>query len=130
MNKVKILLLTSIAAIVLPSTAAQYVFVAGNNSLETRACIAAAENKLLKFKRTAKLVAPRGNSFRKVVNLLKCNDKSLADFTYQYDADKTLKFIDRFSKHDVLIRREVSEVKRVENAAEKDSDRIVYVKVN
>ncbi len=129
MKKIKYLLLSAIAASALPLSAAQYVFVPGNDRIETQICIAAAENNLSKFKNKAQALSRNAGIYRKVANNLTCNDKSLADFAFQYDANKTVKFLDRYSKHNVKIRREISENKKRFKENESNPERIVYVTV-
>ncbi|MBV1911670.1 MAG: DUF3718 domain-containing protein [Kangiellaceae bacterium] len=128
MKKVTYLLLSTLAAATLPLSAAQYVFIAGDDSVETRLCIAAAENKVMKFKNTARLVSSSKSINRKIARKLKCNDQTIADFAYQYDAYRTVKYLDRYLDHDVQIRREISEAKKTNIPTEQDQ--VVYVEVN
>ena len=128
MNKLKSLLITTIAATALPLSAANYVFVAESDTLETRLCIAAAENNLKKYKNTAKLLSRSSIIHKTLAQDLTCNDQGVANFAYQYDANKTLKFIDRFAEHDIEIRREISQLKEANKESE-NGEQIVYVKV-
>ncbi|MEP1742448.1 MAG: DUF3718 domain-containing protein [Kangiellaceae bacterium] len=129
MKKIKYLLLATIAASVLPLSAAQYVFVPANDRIETQICIAAAENKLSKFKHKAKALSRDSGVYRTIAKKLTCNEQPIADFAFQYDANKTVKFLDRFTGHDVKIRREISENKKRLEENETNPERIVYVTV-
>lgn len=129
MKKIKNLLLATIAATALPLSAAEYVFVPANDDIETKLCISAAENKLHKFKRQAGLVSHTHTVYRTIAENIQCNDKSIADFAFQYDADKTLKFLDKYRNHDIEIRREISALKESKNLNDADSDKIVYITV-
>lgn len=129
MKKIKYLLLSAIAASALPLSAAQYVFVPGNDRIETQICIAAAENNLHKFKSKSLALSRNAGIYRTVAKKLTCNNKTVADFAFKYDANKTVKFLDRYSEHDVKIRREISENKRLLESTESDPERIVYVTV-
>lgn len=129
MKKTKYLLLATIAASALPLSAAQYKFVPGNDRVETQICIAAAENNLSKLKNKSLAMSRNAGIFRTVAKKLTCNNKSIADFAFKYDADKTVKFLDRYSTHDVKIRREISENKKRLEENETNPERIVYVTV-
>jgi hypothetical protein len=129
MKKFKYLLLATIAASALPISAAQYKFIPANDRVETKICIAAAENNLAKFKSQAMALSRNVGVYRTIAKKLTCNDKTIADFAYQYDANKTLKFLDRFSQHSVDIRREISEHRKLQQANENDKQRIVYITV-
>ncbi len=129
MNKIKTLLIASLALSALPLSAAQYKFVPANNTIETHLCIAAAENNLSKFKNKAMALSRSAGVYRVITRKLTCNDKSIADFAFTYDANKTVEFLDRFRKHDVQVRREISEHKKLRDAKDSGKERIVYVKV-
>ncbi len=133
MKKTKILLLAVVAAAALPLSAAQYVFIPGNSSIETRLCIAAAENNLGKYKRTARLLSSRKTVHQMVAKKLSCNEQSIGSFAQLYDADRTAAFIGKYSKHEVIIRREISDVSDVNSKValkDQDDDRIIYITVN
>lgn len=129
MKNLKKLLLATAATVALPLSAAQYVFVPGNGSLETKICIAAAENNLAKYKHKVRLLSTqKAPTYRVVANNLRCNEKSLAKFAMTYDAEKTAAFINRFADHEVIIRREISATSESSKSAA--DNEIIYVTVN
>lgn len=129
MKKMKYLLLTMVAVSSLPLSATQYVFVPSNDRIETQICIAAAENNLSKFKNKVLALSRKPSIYRAVARKLTCNNQSIADFAFKYDANKTVKFLDRHSQHDVKIRREISAAKKLFEANENSLERIVYITV-
>jgi len=129
MKSLKTLLFAVVAIVALPVSAAQYVFVPGNDSLETKICIAAAENNLMRYKHKVRLLSTKKTpTYRVVANTLRCNDTSLAKFALKYDADKTAAFIGRYVDHEVIIRREISAAS--ESSESVADDEIIYVTVN
>ena len=129
MKNLKTLLLATAATVALPLSAAQYVFVPGNDRLETKICIAVAENNLIKYKHKVRLLSTkRRPDYDVVANTLQCNDQSLASFALKYEADRTAAFISRSLEHEVIIRREISEAK--ESSKSLADDEIIYVTVN
>jgi len=92
----------------LPAMAGQTSFDAGDDRIETQICIAAAENNLGKYKRTVEKLSKRRNIHSIVANKLSCNNESIADFAYTFNADKTANFLANYSKHKITIKREVS----------------------
>lgn len=75
--------------------AAKYQFVAMDNTLETQLCVYAGANKKSAFKSTLRKLH-YGTKYR-VVNNLHCNDVSLAKFAYQYGAEDTFNYINRYT---------------------------------
>jgi hypothetical protein len=131
MKNLKSITLAIVATVALPLSATQYVFVPGDNSLGTKICIAAAENNLPKYKRQVRLTSVKKvPDYRIIANTLTCNDQNLARFAMQYQANKTAAFINRYSEHEVIIRREVSDASNVLESVVEDDDKIVYVTVN
>ena len=130
MKNVKTLLIAIAATTALPLSAAQYVFVAGNDSLETKVCIAAAENDLGKYKKATRALSLNKSIHKTVANDLSCNDQSLVGFARRYNADKTAKFVGRYTKHDVIIKREISDANSSAKSDSLEDDKIVYVTVN
>jgi len=128
MNNVKTLLLAACVTTALPLSAAQYVFVAGNDSMETKLCIAAAENNLKKYKKTARAFSLNKSVHQVVANKLSCNDQNLASFAWKYGAADTAGFIGRYTESGVIIRREISDASKSTNSAL--DDQTIYVTVN
>ncbi|ASJ96733.1 MULTISPECIES: DUF3718 domain-containing protein [Shewanella] len=73
---------------------ANYQFVAEDNSLETKICIAAGSDNQASLKR--KLVNYEHN-MRYGVNTISCNGMSLAQFSHRYEALQTYAFLSRHS---------------------------------
>lgn len=129
MKNLKTMMLATVATLAFPLSAAQYVFVAGNDSLETKVCIAAAENNLTKYKKKVSLLSTkRTPTYRLIANTLRCNDKNVANFASHYGANKTAAFIGRYTDHEVIIRREISAAS--ESSIPVADDEIIYVTVN
>ena len=135
MRNIKKLLagITLLAA--LPLGATNYVFVAGNDNLDTKLCIAASQDNLSKYKRVARTLSPNRLEHRMLSHKihkdlaanLQCNNQSVLAFARQYQADKSAKFLSGYSEHEVLINREVSQVSEADLNID---DSTVYVLVN
>jgi len=108
MKKLNTLLVGFVAAAVLPLSAAQYEFEAGDSSLETKICVAAAGNNLSQYKNAVDNLSSRHSIHRIVANKLTCNKMPIASFARMYDADNTVNFLAKYSDHNIIIRREVS----------------------
>lgn len=126
MKNIKTLLVAIAAAAALPLSAANYVFIAGNDTTETKLCIAAAEDNLKRYKKTARALSMKKSIHRTLAEKLDCNDQSVLAFAQEYDAHSTAGFISRYSKEQVIIKREVSEVAK----ASIDDGKTIYVTVN
>jgi len=121
--------------VALPLGATNYVFIAGNNNLDTKLCIAASQDNLSKYKRIARALSPNRLEHRMLSHKihthlaanLQCNNQSVLAFARQYDADRTSSFLTRYSEHEVLINREISQLSPV---GQNIDDATVYVLVN
>ncbi|WNC69373.1 DUF3718 domain-containing protein [Thalassotalea nanhaiensis] len=89
----------SILALLIGATpvtlASQYKFVATDKDPNTKICIAAAENNLLRYMR---LVKHHGFTYQVIADHLKCNEQNIADFAYSFSSTRTAKFIDAYRK--------------------------------
>jgi hypothetical protein len=86
------LLLSSLA---LSAQAENYVFVAQDNSQETKTCIMAGSDDNAKLSRQ---LLSDSDSLRYSVNSISCNGLSLAQFSHKYEAWGSLAFLNRHSK--------------------------------
>ena len=110
--------LTLLAA--LPLSAANYVFVQGNNHLESKLCIAVAQDNLAKYKRVARVLSPNRLEHRQLAHKihehltesLNCNGQDVVAFSKLYKADRMSKFLSRYSEHEVLISREIGQLSK------------------
>lgn len=128
-NTYKLALATLVFTAV-PASAAQYVFVSGNNSAETKICIAAAKGNVHRYKISAKSLSNRANVQQLIANKLTCNEQHIAEFARQYGAVKTANYISRYAKHGIIIKREISEVSGVSKPIASIDNEIIYVTVN
>lgn len=76
--------------------AKDYKFIANNSSLATQLCIEAANNNKSGVKHVMKMLYGDRTSVLGV-NTLRCNDLSLARFSYKYEAIDTFKYLNRIS---------------------------------
>jgi len=109
MKNAKILILAIAATAALPLSAAEKKFVATDDSIETKICIAAAKNNLRQYKRTVDSLSHRKSIQRKVANKLLCNDENVYGFAKRYQADKVAGYLSRYVKHEVTVKRELSD---------------------
>jgi hypothetical protein len=86
------LLLSSLA---LSAQAENYVFIAQDNSQETKTCILAGNDNNAKLRRQ---LLSDSASLRYSVNSISCNGLSLAKFSHKYEAWGNLAFLNRHSK--------------------------------
>lgn len=90
------------ATLALPATAAnnehtrgQYKFVGTDNTLETKLCLTAVSDQVRQFKRQ---IADTGLRRSRIAKGLKCNDVNVTVFAYQYGANTTGDFLNRYNK--------------------------------
>jgi len=113
----------------LPLSAANTIFVAGNSHLESKLCIAAAQDNLGKYKRVARVLSPNRlehrllahKIHRHLTESLNCNGQDVVAFSKRYKADRMSKFLSRYSEHQVLINREISQLSKPMLKSEKSS---------
>ncbi|TQV87811.1 DUF3718 domain-containing protein [Aliikangiella coralliicola] len=131
MMKLVKLALASVAAVMsLSASATNYVFVAGNDTAETRICVAAVQNDLLSYRQEVKkFTGASPNSNRQhtlIANKLNCNDKNVALFARKYGAEKTANFITRYLRKTVSIRRDIANLK-VEDLDKSGETKVIVV---
>lgn len=109
------LLFASSAACSIASAHENVSFDPGDKSYETKICIAAAENNLLKYKRAIDSLSPRKNRAvlnRVVAEKLKCNGMSVGEFALTNRADKTAQYIAYYT-NDVELKRLASRIEPI-----------------
>jgi hypothetical protein len=82
------------------NAAVNYQFVAADNSIDTKICLAAVTNDIKELRLNIMSSAgTRGvhTGARKVARTLMCNDQIVANFAYQYHASKTFEYLDRYT---------------------------------
>ena len=87
--------------------------VAGNNSLETKICMAAINNDLFKLKSTISKVAPEAAGYRiwklrSVARKYKCNDTNIVNFARRFDATNTVGLLAKYLRKTVIISKQVT----------------------
>ncbi|GAA0858369.1 hypothetical protein [Aliiglaciecola litoralis] len=89
-----ILLCTSIS-----TYAAEYEFIAGDSSIETKTCIAAVTNDTEAMISNLKMLGRRGTSlsYRSFVNSFWCNDQYIGNFAKTYHAENSLAYLDKYT---------------------------------
>ena len=120
MKFVKFGLLSVAAALSFSANAGDFLFKAGDQTTETKICIAAAENNLKQYRDTVKKLSVqtpmRVKNNIAVANGLKCNQDDIAVFARKYGANDTAAHISRYLTRNVSIRRDVVEVNMPEKA--------------
>lgn len=82
--------------------AADYTFIANDNSKQTRFCVAAGSNDLQSLKREIrKLQRAPHQHVKPLVDSIRCNGQTAPEFARQYQASETLAFLNRHSSHKV-----------------------------
>jgi hypothetical protein len=76
--------------------AEQYEFVAADQSKETKMCVAAVTNDKTKLRRLVSSDT-RYVGVRDVAKTVVCNDVIIANFAYEYQANDTLDYLDRYT---------------------------------
>ena len=96
MKHLKLLILLPILLFCSINTyATEYQFVAGDRSLETKMCIAAVTNNVKKLKRLIAFETYYG--VKDIARAVFCNDLIIANFAYEYQANDTLAYLDRYT---------------------------------
>ncbi|SET17682.1 DUF3718 domain-containing protein [Thalassotalea agarivorans] len=95
MKTIKLLTL-AMAVLALPAIATQYKFVAMDASSATKICIHAGENQVFKLKRAIRYYERGMHQY--VANEIVCNELPIAQFSAQYGAAKTTKFLNQYAK--------------------------------
>ena len=100
MKTLAIALISGLALSSMAANAGQYQFVAGNNSLSTQLCVAAASNHLMQYNNKA---ASSGYSKRHIAQTTTCNGINIGSFAEKYDAQRTAKQINRYRTGNIII---------------------------
>ena len=79
--------------------AAQYKFVATDDSFETQLCVAVTHNDVAKL---TELLKSRGERLRSVQNLVRCNQMPIADFALEYGFSKVAQYLGAEKNEPVL----------------------------
>jgi hypothetical protein len=104
MNKILSLLLTvvTLSAVAFNAAAAKkYIFVAMDNSLATKTCVAAGNDNKRQLKqhiRKFTIQAGNGKPVRQIANSLYCNNMFVASFAKKYNAFNTHSYLNRYTK--------------------------------
>ena len=127
------LLLTAItlSAVAFNATAAKkYVFVAMDNSLATKTCVAAGNDDKRQLKKhIRKFIIQSGNNkpVREIANSLYCNNMFVANFAKKYNAFNTHSYLNRYTK---ARNRDTTHTYIKDITAQKNQpDEIVYINV-
>jgi hypothetical protein len=78
------------------SYAQEYRFVAKDSSLASQLCVQAANNEKIGVKHVMRMLYGDSSSAL-AVNTVRCNDLSLAMFSFKYGATDTFKYLNRMS---------------------------------
>jgi hypothetical protein len=83
------------------NAAVNYQFVAADNSIDTKICLAAVTNDMNKLRlnimRSSASARGVHSGARTVARTLMCNDQIVANFAYQYHASKTFEYLDLYT---------------------------------
>jgi len=94
MKTLKLISVIVAAGFTMSSNANHYQFVAGDNSIETKICVAAVTNDKHALKRK---IRRSGDHVRSIARNLMCNDQIIANFAYMYNASETFAYLDRYT---------------------------------
>lgn len=133
MKTAKLLLLSAVATTSFAASGTPYTFVAGDNSVETKICIAAVQNDVDNYKNTVKLIPvtrQRVNIHEIVANKLSCNDQDIFRFAQQFSANNTTAYISQFLDKRVLITREVSSLSSTPAPLKMGKNKTIIVTAN
>jgi len=122
MNTLK---LTSVVVMILFSyqvNAANYKFVAMDNSISTKMCVLAGSNDKTQLKKTMRL---SGHNNRFIANNIKCNDMIMVQFANHYGAANTTKHLNRYTRF--INRVPETSVTIRDIAAVNDEAKIIYI---
>ncbi|MET1257198.1 hypothetical protein [Aliikangiella maris] len=89
-------------------------FVASDNKLETKICVYAANNQMSHYRRAVKdfmSVPFERNVQRIIVNKLKCNGKSIVNFSKDFLAMDTVNYMRQFSDNNTHTKQELAKSK-------------------
>ncbi|WP_448211735.1 DUF3718 domain-containing protein [Colwellia sp. MEBiC06753] len=105
-----------------PLFAANYIFVATDNSKETQLCVNAGNNNVQALKHTIRQMGPHQR--KASVNFIRCNDLSPAKFAHKYQAHNTTAYLNRYSfkQNKVTPTVTIKDVAKVETAP-----KVIYV---
>ena len=94
-SSVKAGLMTLLLAVTQQSVASETNFIANDNTIETRLCIAAATDDSSTLKSLIRRTYKRHT--REVANNFNCNGVSMARFAYDFNAKNTFEYLNRYS---------------------------------
>ncbi|MFT7201038.1 MAG: hypothetical protein ACI9UD_002704 [Glaciecola sp.] len=77
--------------------ATEYEFVAMDSSKETKLCVAAVTNDMKKLRRLISHNYGMRDIGRTVAKTVLCNDVIIANFAYEYQANDTVDYLDRYT---------------------------------
>jgi len=122
MKLLTIALVSTLSLASIGANAATYKFVAGNDSPSTKLCIAAASDHLMQYRTQLR---ERNISNKFAANSITCNGQHIGEFAQQFDALRTAKLINRFSKNRGSITDIVTSKRE-----EQSNDEVIIVTVN
>jgi len=132
MNFLKLIFIFILLTLSFTSKATTYKFVAGDNSIDTRMCILAAENDKASLKMQMSI---ENESNRRIASTLFCNDKIIANFAREFGAQETSFYLDRYTPNryktnrtNVIIRDTIA--KKTIQTDVKSEDKTVIIMVS
>lgn len=112
----------------------RYEFIAGDSSLETQTCIAAATDDKLGLRKTVRKMPMPSGVFRTeharmkgVANGLKCNGDVIATFARKYDALITYEYLNKYTRSDLRLKPTTSIRDITARTKTGNSDRVIQV---
>lgn len=108
--------------------AAEYTFIADDNSKQTRFCVAAGSNDLVTLKRAIRQLRRSPHQHVKsLVDSIRCNGDFASEFARQYEASDTLAFLNRHSSHQVAELKPNVTLREITQSDREDSDLEIIV---
>ncbi len=104
-TSIKTGLMTLLLAATQQSVASETNFIAKDNTIETRLCIAAASDDSSTLKSLIRHSYKRHT--REIANNFNCNGVSLARFAYDFDAKNTFEYLNRYSHSSNRVKQSV-----------------------
>ncbi|PKG99135.1 DUF3718 domain-containing protein [Paraglaciecola sp. MB-3u-78] len=134
MKPVKILLVTVAIFFINSAYAAQYKFIAKDNSKDTKMCVLAGNNEIEPLKKAVKYNKTWSSykeSEKSLVNRVYCNNLHIANFAKKYNANETFDYLKKYTRKHNLDKLPTVTIKDVvaRTSVNKSAEEIIIVYV-
>lgn len=118
------LVLTNIALFATAQGSTKYIFKAADNSLNTKICVAAANDNLVGLKKTSRLDR---FGIKNITRHLKCNDQDVTNFAATYDAYNTTLYLSKMAPEKYKVNLSQVEITDLARNSSSEHSQIIYV---